>query len=203
MNRSLLKNLVAQVAVGLLAVMLAGPAAAAESGSGVVTSGTWSDNAVELGSPSAPCGGKITDTAMNWSHTDTSTITVNNGATVYTGPSTVDLTSTANYWFDQQGSYEKAGCSNTANNPVGYDVPATASLSGNLSGATVSCASLSGTFDRTNVTVSTVTMTGSCTVTPSGGTAMSSSSTITWQLNVPLNPATLQPVITGGNYSQS
>ena len=188
----------------MMVPILAGPAQAWESGSGVVTSGTWSDTAVDLGSPTAPCGGKIADSAHSWSHTSTSTITVNNGGTTYTGPSTVDLTSTADYWFDQQGSYEKAGCSQAANNPVGYDVPATASLSGtNSSGATVSCASLSGTFDRTNITVSTVTMTGSCTVTPSGGSGVSSSSTINWTLNVPLDPSTFQPFIAGGNYSQS
>jgi len=214
------QKIVLWMIVGIITVVVAGPALAAENGVGVVATGgvgSWLDEqgAVPANDPvtHAPgCGGSITQTTATWSQAGT--YTAGAGSATYTGPSDVVMTSSGHYWFDPLGSYApNTNCTGllSPDGPIlppaspgtpGYQVPSTqVTVTGALPGTsdTVSCTG-SGTFSRTAVTVVQVTATGNCTVKVGGITTGPSTATLNWTLNLTGPPA---PTIAGGVYRET
>ncbi|MGI9193874.1 MAG: hypothetical protein ACR2FO_05105 [Actinomycetota bacterium] len=194
-----LSRIVVSLVVGLLTILIAGPAVAVESGVGVVTVGTWFDEGTSTDQPppplgSEPCGGTVTQTTATWAQTGSYTASSGTSSNGYVGPTQVTMTSNDQYWFDPIGSYSQDMCAAAPQAP-GQPVAAALTVK-SIASNSVSCA-LTGVFSRTAVTTIMVTSTGTCTV-----SGLPANVTHLWTFELVANP--LQPnTITGGIYSET
>jgi len=160
------QRIVLWTVVVMFSIAIIGPAAAVESGTGVVTPGGTRDEEGEFfgGLPlPGTCGGQITQTTMTWSETGTFTGHSGSALKIYRGPTSVVLTSlvpSGTYYFGIDGSHGTDSTCSPAT--VGAPVTASVTVTGTSGIGTVGSCTLPGSFNRTATRTVTVTVTGSC-----------------------------------------
>jgi len=205
------KACVMLLTMGIVAVMVAGPAAATgETGAGAVLTGTWTDDGPDCGGTCTPpvggplCGGGVSSTSAAWDQYGTYTakaVLPGISAGFYAGPTRATMTSSGRYDFGPLGSY--APNTSCLGAPT-YSVPSTHVDVVSVPAGSVSC-SLDGSFNRAQVTTVVVTVSGNCKV---GGTTTSVTQAFT--LNVaavpdfgPPQPPPPPITIAGVNYTET